>query len=94
MGKTLSPEESHERSSKRLSALIERLQRALAADGLPEEDSEKIDHLIAPEAPPRKMHTLSDVDQNIVRGVDTPPSTQLPRTMMGLKELTGDRFGW
>jgi len=41
-----------------------RFQRAFTADGIPEEHGEKVDHLIAPKAPPCKAHPLTDLGQN------------------------------
>lgn len=56
----------HEGNGKRLEPLVERLQRAFTANGVPEEHGEKIEHFVVPKAPPRKTHTLSDVGQNVV----------------------------
>jgi hypothetical protein len=41
-------------------------QGAFPADGIPEEDREKIDDLVVPETPPRKAHTLTDLTQDAV----------------------------
>src|SRR5579885_420842 len=50
----------HERDGKGLKPLVERLQRAFPAHGVAEEDHEKVDGLVASEAPPRKAHLLGD----------------------------------
>jgi hypothetical protein len=47
-------------------SLVERFQRAFTAERVAEEDGEKVDHLVVTEAPPHKMHTLSDLGQDIV----------------------------
>jgi hypothetical protein len=65
-GEVVSFKQRHERTRKGLKPLVEGLQGAFPADGIAEEHREKIDHLIAPEAPPRKTHALSDFGQNIV----------------------------
>ncbi len=54
----------HERNGKRLKSLVERFQRVFPTDGIAEEDREKIDDLVAPEAPPCKTHTLTNLTQN------------------------------
>jgi len=48
-GQSLALEQGHEGLRKRQELLIERLKRALAADGITEEDGQKIDDLVVPE---------------------------------------------
>ncbi len=52
--------QGHEGRGKGLQPLVEGFQRAFTADGVAEEDGEKVDDLIVPEAPPRKAHALTD----------------------------------
>jgi hypothetical protein len=47
-GPALAVEQGHEGLPKRQELLIERLERALAADGIAEEDGQKIDDLVVP----------------------------------------------
>ncbi len=54
----------HERNGERLKSLVECFQGALPTDGIAEENREKIDDLVAPEAPPCKTHTLIDLTEN------------------------------
>jgi hypothetical protein len=42
------------------------LQCAFPADGIPEEDRKKVDHLVVPETPPGKVYTLTDLGQDMV----------------------------
>jgi hypothetical protein len=84
----------HERTCKRLEPLVEGLQGVFPAHGVAEEYGEKIEHIIAPEAPPCKTHVLSDLAQNVVRGVDAPPSARLLRTRKGARQHTRKRSGY
>jgi DNA-binding PadR family transcriptional regulator len=43
---------------------VERFQRALPADGIPEKDYKKVDDFVVSEAPPRKVYTLTDLGQD------------------------------
>ena len=51
----------HEGDGKGLEPLVEGLQSAFPADGVPEEHHEKIDHLVASEAPSCKADSLADL---------------------------------
>ena len=44
--------------------LVEGFQCAFTADGIAEEDCEKVDHLIVPEAPSPKAHALTELGQD------------------------------
>src|SRR6266581_2980073 len=57
-GQAIPSEQRHERVGKRLQALVERFQRAFAADGIAQQHSHKVDELIASEAPTRKAHAF------------------------------------
>ena len=65
-GQLVPLKQGHERDGKGLEPLVEGLQGAFPADGVPEEDHQKIDHLVASEAPPRKTHPLIDLSQDSV----------------------------
>jgi hypothetical protein len=54
----LPPEEGHEDRGVWVQVLVEVLQGSFAADGVAKEHGDKVDHLIAPEAPPGKAHLL------------------------------------
>ncbi len=43
---------------------VESFQGVFPADGVAEEDREKIDDLVVPETPPGKTHTLTDLGQD------------------------------
>ncbi len=58
--------QGHKRSRKGLEPLVELLQGAFATDGIAEEHSEKVDHLVVSEAPSRKAHPFADLAENIV----------------------------
>src|SRR6266480_2895377 len=58
--------QGHERDGKGLQPLVEGLQGGFSADGIAEEDRQKVDHLIASETSPRKAYTLADFGQDIV----------------------------
>src|SRR5260221_2762509 len=45
---------------KGLQPFVEDFQRAFTADGVAEEDREKVDDLVVPQAPPCKAHALTD----------------------------------
>ena len=63
-GKLVTVKQGHEGRGKGLHPLVEGFQRAFTADGIAEEDGEKVDDLVAPEAPPRKAHALTDGGQD------------------------------
>jgi hypothetical protein len=56
----------HEGDRKGLEPLVEGLQGAFSTDGIPEEDREKIDDLVANASPPRKTHPFADLGQDTV----------------------------
>ena len=56
--------QGHEGDCKGLQPLVEGFQRAFTADGIAEEDREKVDHLVVPEAPPCKTHALTELGQD------------------------------
>src|SRR6266700_5469375 len=62
--KLVTVKQGHERGRKRLQSVVEGFQCAFTTDSVPEEDRKKVDHLVVPEAPPRKAHALTDLDQD------------------------------
>ena len=52
-------EQGHERTREGLEAIIEGFQGGLAADGIAQQDNDKINDVILPEPPPCKAHALS-----------------------------------
>jgi len=56
--------QGHERGRKGLQSFVEGFQCTFTTDGVAEEDCKKVDHLVVPEAPPRKAHALTDLRQD------------------------------
>src|SRR5215469_18666691 len=55
-GAPITLEQGHERHGKGTESLVEGFERAFAADGIPEQDGKKVDHLVVPKTPPRKAY--------------------------------------
>jgi len=87
-------EQGHERNGKGLELLVEGFKGAFPEDFIPDKYREKVDHLIANVSPPRKLYLLTDLVQNIMRGVDAQPSARLRQTRKGPREMTQKRPGW
>ncbi len=60
-GELVTVKESHEGDRKGLEPLVEGFQGGFSADGIAEENREKIDDLVVPETTPRKAYTLADL---------------------------------
>ncbi len=60
-GELVTVKESHEGDRKGLEPLVEGFQGGFPADGIAEENREKIDDLVVPETTPRKAYTLADL---------------------------------
>ncbi|MDQ2886624.1 MAG: hypothetical protein M3Y39_11125 [Chloroflexota bacterium] len=58
MREPFSPEEGHERGGEGLDALIERFQRAFAADGITQQHHDKVNEIVMAEPVPGEAHTL------------------------------------
>jgi hypothetical protein len=56
----ITPKEGHERLSPRLDPLVEGFQRAFATDGIADEDGDKINHVVMPEASTSKAYLFLD----------------------------------
>ena len=92
-GQLVTLKQGHEGDGKGLEPLVEGLQRAFSADGIAEEDRKKIDHLVVPEAPPRKAHLLADLGQDTVLAKMRRRSARLRQTRKGSRERTRQRSG-
>ena len=67
-----------------MQALVEVLQGPFAADGVAEEHGDKVDHLIAPEAPPGKAHLFG-------YGIEDSLSAKIVDDECGLPKPAGRR---
>ena len=63
-GQSVTLKQGHERPCKGLKSLVEHFQGAFPADGIAEEDRQKVDHLVVPEAPSCKGYPLADLGQD------------------------------
>src|SRR5207245_7752689 len=80
----LPPEKGHEGRGVGMQALVEAFEGPFAADGVAEEHRDKVDHLIAPEAPPGKAHVLGD-------GIQDALLAKIVHDERGLLNRTGRR---
>ncbi len=76
-----------------MQALVEGFQRAFAADGIPEKHSHKVHHVVVAETAADKVHTLTDLGQNILRDVGVEPARRLHQTRMADRAQTEMLFG-
>jgi hypothetical protein len=65
---------------------------AFPADGVAEENSKKVDHIVAPEAPSGKAHLLSDLAQDTVLAKRATDQHNFPKSARG--RGVGFRIVW
>src|SRR5260370_4983144 len=63
-GQSITLKQGHEGDCEGLESLVKSFQGAFSTDRIPEKDGEKVDHLVVPEPPSCKAHTLTDLAED------------------------------